>query len=55
MSALIDEQREAYGVEPVCRVLGIAPSTYWEVKRREREPCARARRDAWLLRCERGS
>ena len=29
-------------------VLDASPSTYWEAKRREREPCARARRDAWL-------
>ena len=24
----IDEHRETYGVEPICRVLPIAPSTY---------------------------
>ncbi len=24
----IDEHREEYGVEPICRVLPIAPSTY---------------------------
>jgi putative transposase len=28
MIAFIDDHREAYGVEPVCRVLRIAPSTY---------------------------
>jgi putative transposase len=49
MSALIDEQRAVYGVEPICRVLEIAPSTYYEVKRRERDPSPRACRDAWLL------
>ena len=29
MIAFIEEHREAYGVEPVCRVLLIAPSTYY--------------------------
>lgn len=38
-----------FGVEPICRCLGIAPSTYYAVKAREREPSARARRDAQLL------
>jgi transposase InsO family protein len=28
MIAFIDDHREAYGVEPICRVLPIAPSTY---------------------------
>jgi hypothetical protein len=28
MIAFIDGRREAYGVEPICRVLPIAPSTY---------------------------
>jgi hypothetical protein len=28
MIAFIDNHREAYGVEPICRVLKIAPSTY---------------------------
>ncbi len=30
MIAVIDEHREVYGVEPICRVLPIAPSTYHE-------------------------
>ena len=30
MKAFIDEHREVYGVEPICRVLPIAPSTYYE-------------------------
>ena len=29
MIAFIDEHRAAYGVEPICRVLPIAPSTYY--------------------------
>lgn len=48
---MVDELRSEHGVEPVCRVLQVAPSTYYEVKRRQREPCTRALRDAQLL-CE---
>jgi len=49
MSAFIDEHREALGVEPICRSLGIAPSTYYAVKKRQVDPSARAQRDAELL------
>ena len=28
MTGFIDEHREAYGVEPICKVLPITPSTY---------------------------
>jgi len=28
MSAFIDDYRQAHGVEPICEVLPIAPSTY---------------------------
>jgi hypothetical protein len=28
MIAFIDDHREVYGVEPICRILRIAPSTY---------------------------
>jgi hypothetical protein len=27
MIALVDDHRDAYGVEPICKVLPIAPST----------------------------
>jgi hypothetical protein len=30
MIAFIDDHRQSYGVEPICRVLPIAPSTYHE-------------------------
>lgn len=30
MTAFIDEHRDVYGVEPICRVLPIAPSSYRE-------------------------
>jgi hypothetical protein len=29
MVAFIDDYRETYGVEPICRVLPIAPSPRW--------------------------
>jgi len=38
MVRFIDEHRETYGVEPICRQLPIAPSVYCEVKARERDP-----------------
>jgi len=51
MIAFIDDHREAYGVEPICRVLPIAPSTYRAHAARRRDPGtapARVRRDAVL-------
>ena len=45
----IDEHRDELGVEPICRALQMAPSTYYAAKRREREPSARAIADAvWM-------
>jgi len=38
MVSFIDEQREAYGVEPICSVLPIAPSVYFEQKARQADP-----------------
>ena len=51
MTAFIDDHREAYGVEPICSVLPIAPSTYYEQRARQADPSrlpARVRRDALL-------
>ncbi len=51
MTAFVDEHRDTYGVEPICEQLPIAPSTYYEHKRRQREPercSARSRRDTVL-------
>lgn len=48
MIAFINEHREAYGVEPICRVLPIAPSTYHEHVAQRRDSSrmsARAQRD----------
>ena len=53
MTAFIDEHREVYGVEPICRVLPIAPSTYYEHAARKANPDrrpARERRHADLCR-----
>jgi len=44
MVALIDEHREAFGVEPICSQLPIAPSVYYEHKARERDPARRSKR-----------
>ena len=44
MVAFIDGHRAEYGVEPICAVLPIAPSTYHEHRRRGREPDRRPAR-----------
>jgi putative transposase len=49
MSLFIDEHRSVFGVEPICRALAVAPSTYYAVKARQAAPSARTQRDAWLL------
>ena len=46
MIAYIHANRDRFGVEPICRVLPIAPSTYHQHS--ERPPSARALRDAKL-------
>jgi putative transposase len=48
----IDEHRNAHGVEPICKVLQIAPSGYWRnasVRRESHRRCARAMRDEALM------
>ena len=52
MVNFIDQHRDAYGVEPICAELPIAPSTYYEYKAREADPerlPARHHRDAELV------
>ncbi len=52
MIAFIDEHKASFGVEPICDVIEIAPATYYEHKRQEREPqrrSARAKRDDALM------
>ena len=48
----VDMHRDAHGVQPICRVLEIAPSGYWRRAARQRELAlrsARARRDEALI------
>jgi len=44
MVAFIDDHRRDYGVEPICEVLPIAPSTYYACKVRVANPEQRSRR-----------
>jgi putative transposase len=51
MIAFIDDHRGAYGVEPICKVLPIAPSTYFDHRAKQADSVrlsTRARRDAAL-------
>jgi putative transposase len=51
MIAFIDDHRDAHGVEPICKVLPIAPSTYHDHAAKRREPdrlSDRAKRDEAL-------
>lgn len=47
MVRYIDAHRAEHGVEPICRVLEIAPSTYYSAKKRP--PSARAIRDGLMM------
>ena len=47
MVAFIDDNRDEFGVEPICAVLPIAPSTYYAAK--SSPPCARRLRDRELM------
>ncbi len=52
MIAFIDDHREVHGVEPICRVLPIAPSTYHVHAARQADPAKlppRAKSDAVLM------
>lgn len=48
MRAYIDAHKKRYGVEPICRTLGVAPSTYYAARARPRS--ARAVTDEVLAR-----
>ena len=51
MLAFIDTHQDQYGVESICKLLPIAPSTYYEHKSRQRDPKRipkRLQRDAEL-------
>jgi len=52
MISFVDAYRDDHGVEPICRVLAIAPSTYHAHARRREDPetaPARVKRDAQLM------
>ena len=52
MTAFIDQHRDRFGVEPICEVLRIAPSTYFAHAARRADPnlrSERAKRDAELI------
>jgi putative transposase len=44
MKIFIDEHREVYGVEPICKILPIAPSTYYRHVARQTNPDLRSAR-----------
>ena len=44
MVSFIEQRQEEHGVEPICRQLPIAPSTYYEHQRRQRDPTRRSQR-----------
>jgi len=44
MVSYIDEHRDRFGVEPICEVLPIAPSTYYEHKAKQRDSDRRSDR-----------
>jgi putative transposase len=46
MIRFIDGHRDRFGIEPICRTLQVAPSSYYAAK--QRAPSARARRDQAL-------
>ena len=51
MIRFVDDHRATYGVEPICAVIAMAPSTYYEAKARLADPAKqprRAQRDAEL-------
>ncbi len=51
MIAFIDDHRAAHGVEPICKVLPIAPSTYYDHMAKRANPeqqSERAKRDTAL-------
>ena len=47
--AFVDDHRDELGVEPICRALQIAPSSYYAAKRRQLAPSARAVRDVAMM------
>jgi transposase InsO family protein len=46
---LVDKLRDRFGVEPILRVIGVAPSTYYGWVKQAAHPCRRRREDEQLL------
>ncbi|MBB5217651.1 hypothetical protein HNQ49_004366 [Parapusillimonas granuli] len=44
VNAYIDQHRDLYGVEPICKMLQVAPSAYWRHAARCRNPERRSQR-----------
>ena len=52
MVKFIDDEKEKYGVESICRILPIAPSTYYRIKDEQDNPekqCRRKQSDKHLM------
>ena len=52
MRDFINQHRESFGVEPICKLLQVAPSADWHHAARQRDPSlrsARTRRDEFLI------
>lgn len=52
MVKFIDDEKKNYGVESICRILPIAPSTYYLIKNEQDNPEKQSRRkqnDAYLM------
>jgi putative transposase len=49
IAAFVDDTREEFGVEFICKHLQVAPSTYYAAKKRRTQPSARAVRDAVMM------
>lgn len=47
--AFVDENRDEFGVEFICKLLQVAPSTYYAAKKRQTAPSARAVRDLIMM------
>jgi hypothetical protein len=51
MVKFIDDHRDAHGVEPICKMLPIAPATYYDQRAKRADPArlsGRAKRDEAL-------
>jgi hypothetical protein len=54
MTAFVAEHRDSYGVEPICKVLKIAPSTYYTHAARKADPERRSVCTQFKSRCTTG-